>query len=65
MLEWSKPTTEENFPNPGERVLIKLPDGRIIGATVNEELGIDPDMIDGVDLFAAAMTQSFEFYKLD
>ena len=64
MIKWSKPTTEEAFPKPGERVIIKLVDGRIFGATINDTLGIDQDFVDGVDILASAIAQNFEFYKL-
>ena len=65
MIKWIKPTTEESFPKSGDRILFKLSDGRIIAATVNKDLGIEMDMVDNIDLAAAALSQNFEFHKLD
>lgn len=48
MINW---ITDRN-PKAGEKVIIKLSDGRVFSGTVTESLGIDIDYVDSLDLMS-------------
>lgn len=53
-LPWISDETE--IPKPGERIIMKLPDGRVCSGKVTETEGFELDYVDNLDLVKAMLS---------
>lgn len=62
MIDWIK---DGSAPKPGQHIIIKMPDGRVFGCTVDiNGSGIHIDHVDGLDLLAIIGT-TIEWYPIN
>ena len=62
-IKWKLASKEE--PKPGDRVLLKLPDGRCCSGLVTETGGFALEYVDSIDLLSAVFAKEMEWLYLD
>lgn len=63
MINWK--TTKEYSPEPGDHVVLLLPNGAVCSGKVTNTMGIELEYVDHMDILIAKLDGKLKWAKLD